>query len=161
MDTGAILVGIAIVLVVGAYVTRPLFEGTSEQRIERRSSPRQELITRRDALYALIRELDDDLQTGKVTEQDYQVERKRLVAEGVAILKQLDELPEEELEDLALTGVDALDAEIEAAVRALRQKPAAPEAAPARFCTQCGRRASPEDRFCGGCGAPLKEVAAQ
>ena len=24
-----------------------------------------------------------------------------------------------------------------------------------RFCTQCGRQARPEDRFCGGCGTKL------
>lgn len=38
---------------------------------------------------------------------------------------------------------------------------AAPVATPApsngvnRFCTQCGKQARPEDRFCGGCGTKL------
>jgi hypothetical protein len=27
----------------------------------------------------------------------------------------------------------------------------------ALFCTGCGRRTSPEDRFCAGCGTPLGE----
>ena len=29
----------------------------------------------------------------------------------------------------------------------------------ARHCTQCGRRAGPDDRFCAGCGAPLDGAA--
>ena len=26
------------------------------------------------------------------------------------------------------------------------------------FCHQCGRRAGPDDRFCAGCGIPLREL---
>ncbi len=28
---------------------------------------------------------------------------------------------------------------------------------PVNFCPQCGRRVGPEDRFCAGCGTPLRE----
>jgi hypothetical protein len=27
------------------------------------------------------------------------------------------------------------------------------------FCPQCGQRAEPEDRFCSGCGTPLRRAA--
>ena len=175
MDTGAILVGIAMVLLVGAYVARPLFEKTALPRGAISQGARAEWVARRNAIYALIRELDADYQTGKVNEQDYLAERERHVAQGVAILKQLDEFPDHEP-----VGRTALDAEIEAAVQALRQqatvppppgksrdqatarRPGKPEVVPmARFCTQCGQQAHPEDKFCGGCGAALKEVAPQ
>jgi hypothetical protein len=56
----------------------------------------------------------------------------------------------------------ALEAEIEAAVLALRQA-RAPTKQPAsqltRFCTQCGQPAVPEDNFCGRCGASLTRTA--
>ena len=28
---------------------------------------------------------------------------------------------------------------------------------PVNYCPQCGRRAGPDDRFCAGCGTPLRE----
>jgi len=31
---------------------------------------------------------------------------------------------------------------------------------PVSFCPQCGRRVGPDDRFCAGCGTPLRGGAA-
>jgi len=28
---------------------------------------------------------------------------------------------------------------------------------PVNYCPQCGRRVGPDDRFCAGCGTPLRE----
>ncbi len=151
MDIGAILVGIALLTLSGAYVARPLFAGLPASPSPEALDPRAVLVARRDAIYALIRELDDDHLTGKVNDQDYQLQRKHLVAQGVAVLKQLDDLGGEDREA-------ALEAEIEAAVLALR-KPAAHRKG-ARFCTQCGQPVTPEDNFCAHCGHPLKETAA-
>ena len=47
---------------------------------------------RRDAAYASLRDLEQDLRTGKVTEADYQAERDRLRAEAARVLRELDEL---------------------------------------------------------------------
>ena len=160
MNVGAILVGIALVIGVAAYVARPLFERPTNGRREQAdtASTRAQLITRRDAIYALIRELDADHQTGKINDEDYQALRQRYVTEGVAVLRQLDAVPSHD-------GRGALEAEIEAAVLALRRAHAAP--APAgpqsatQFCTQCGHPIDPADRFCAHCGASLKEAASR
>jgi len=168
MNSGAILVGVAMLVLVGVYVTRPLFEKTSWKGNGQSFNPRARLIARRDAVYALIRELDADFQTGQVNEYDYQAQRERYVAEGVALLKQLDELP-------SADHPAGLDAEIEAAVSAMRHKlpippsPNLPIYPPkgrtnlptTRFCTQCGQPADPQDKFCGRCGAALKEATVQ
>jgi hypothetical protein len=158
MNIGAILVGIGLVFWVAAYVARPLFErrsgGNQGHAVE--ASTRAQLTTRREAIYALIRELDADFQTGKINDQDHQALRKGYVAEGVSVLKQLD----------ALAGKDsrsALEAEIERRVLAVREARATvpaggPETSP-RFCTQCGHPADREDRFCARCGTSLKEAA--
>lgn len=157
MNSGAILVGVAMLVLVGVYVTRPLFEKTSWKGKSQSFSPRAQLSARRDAIYALIRELDADFQTGKVNEHDYQAQRKRYVAQGVALLQELDAQPDA----ISLDRPATLDDEIEAAVLALRQKSGLdkqPDSS--RFCTQCGRPADPEDKFCGRCGAALKEATA-
>jgi hypothetical protein len=188
MNIGAVLVGIALLVLVAAYVARPLFErqaGRSNGRTTN-ASPRVQLVARRDAVYALIRELDADYQTGKVNDEDYQAQRERYVAEGVSLLKRLDALAGEdsfdgstlrehpepvegELAEVELCistdstpGRAALEAEIEAAVLTLRQAGAPtkqPASQPTRFCTQCGQPAAPEDNFCGQCGASLKRTA--
>jgi hypothetical protein len=158
MNTGAILVGIALVIVVAAYVARPLFAGQGNGRrgAADRANTRAQLTSRRDAIYALIRELDADHQTGKINDEDYQTLRQRYVAEGVVVLKQLDTMPSQD-------GRAALEAEIEAQVLTLRRSGTAPVDADRRsttqFCTQCGYPVEPEDRFCARCGAPLKETA--
>jgi hypothetical protein len=160
MDTGTILVGVALLVGTVVYVARPLFLRPSERSPERSTDAHShaQLTKRRDALYALIRELDADHQTGKINDEDYQALRERYVAEGVNILKQLD----------ALSSGDsraALEARIEAQVLALREARSTATGAdqePAtRFCTQCGHPVDPEDRFCAQCGAPLRELTPQ
>lgn len=155
MNSGAILVGLALLVLVVTYVSRPLFAGQAAGSDGRVVNPRVQLTARRDALYALIRELDADYQTGKVNDQDYRVQRERYVGAGVALLKQLD----------GQDGRAALEAEIEAAVLALRQARPTPGVArrgsAPSYCTRCGHPADREYNFCGRCGAPLKETAGQ
>jgi hypothetical protein len=156
MTTGAILVGVALIIGVAAYIARPLFEesqGTGRGGLSN-SAPHAQLNARRDAIYALIRELDTDFQTGKINTEDYQAQREHFLSEGVSILKQLDAVASQ-------NGRGALEAEIEARVRALRQARSAQAGVAdvgvgARFCTQCGQLAEPQDRFCAFCGNPLK-----
>jgi hypothetical protein len=146
MNIGAILVGIALLVLAGTFVARPLFKrqtgGNGRRAIS--AGPRARLTTRRDAIYALIRELDADFQTGKINAQDHQSQRQFYVAEAVSLMKQLDALASD-------NGRSALEAEIEARVLALREPVA-------RFCTRCGQRADFGDSFCGHCGAALKKV---
>jgi hypothetical protein len=152
MNMGAILVGIALVIGVAAYIARPLFAGQGNGRrgAADKANTRAQLTSRRDAIYALIRELDTDHQTGKINDEDYQALRQRYVAEGVVVLKQLDTMPSQD-------GRAALEAEIEAQVLALRRSGTARSTT--QFCTQCGYPVDPEDRFCARCGAALKETA--
>jgi hypothetical protein len=160
MNIGAVLVGIGLLIGVAAFVARPLLERSSSVSLERADAAptRAQLTAQRDAIYALIRELDADHLTGKVNDEDYQKMRERYVAEGVSILKELDSLPPEHSQA-------GLEAEIEARVLALRAT--RPKHAPGgqpyadRFCTQCGQPVDPENRFCAQCGAQLKGVAAQ
>lgn len=155
MDIGAILVGLGLLVMVVAFVARPLFDrGPTDVDVYKlNGDPVAQLSRERDAIYALIRELDSDFETGKITEHDYRVTRERYVADAAAILRQLD----------AYAGEDrqtALDAEIERRVLELRQAIATVAHGPAQagnlFCTQCGKPADPDDRFCAQCGASLR-----
>ncbi|MER3513832.1 MAG: hypothetical protein C4310_05135 [Chloroflexota bacterium] len=181
MDTGSLLLGLALLIVVAAFVLRPLVEKSGARVAHARSNARENgtraaLLRQRDAIYAAIRELDFDFRLGKISEEDYHPQRERLALQGVAILKQLDALSpdgdaglEGEIEaEIARrrrkrTGPSGQtaparqaglsDAEIEAQIRALRRKSATSPVASA--CPRCGATTSPEDHFCRNCGAAL------
>jgi hypothetical protein len=160
-----------------AFVLRPLITHDSPWfgRDKGLQASAGELIARRDALYAALKDAEFDRETGKLTEEDYQTVRTRTMAEAAGVLRQLDHLtPEAEA---------ALDAQIETAVARLREgtaQPVAPglataveaeiaalakrAAAPARFklaCPDCGQPYQPGDAFCAACGASLADTCPQ
>ncbi len=166
-------------LIVGtfAFVLRPLMAHDSPWFGRDKGPPASagELIARRDALYAALKDAEFDHETGKLTEEDYQAVRNRTMAEAAGVLRQLDHLtPEAEA---------ALDAKIEAEVARLREGAAqavAPglaaaveaeiaalakrSAAPARSklaCPDCGQPYQPGDAFCAACGASLADTCPQ
>ncbi len=51
-----------------------------------------ELRERRDEAYQALRDLDQELRTGKITQADYDLERGRLRAEAAEALAELDQL---------------------------------------------------------------------
>jgi rRNA maturation endonuclease Nob1 len=171
-------------LIVGtfAFVFRPLFAAGYKDSGVRRllpsggqtSSSVDELIARRDAIYAALKDAEFDRETGKLADEDYQIVRNRYMSEAAQVLQQLDHLaPEAEA---------ALDAEIESAVAELRSDGkgishdvvAAVEAevnsliqhgvASGKYtlaCPDCGRPYQPGDAFCAACGASLADTCPQ
>ncbi len=166
MDIGSLLLGLALLLVVAFFVARPLLDQAGAA--ERAPSPADDLLFERERVLTALRDLDFDHATGKLIEEDYAAQRAQLLAQGAAVLQQLDQLGAAGGEGQAAPDLDAeieqavarrragpaprprLEDEIEASVAARRA--AAPAA---RFCAQCGRPAQPDDKFCGACGAAL------
>ena len=134
---------IAIVAVAGAlvmgFVVAPL-RPRAVLRQQREGSTEPELtaaVRERELVYAMIRDLDDDFETGKVGAAD----RDRLRAE------------------LRARAIELLRSE-----RAAAQTPAETLAEPSgegdettsdRFCPSCGERAAATWRFCSRCGGAL------
>ncbi len=169
-------------LIVGtfAFVLRPLFTpDSSRPGREKGGVPLSsgamvdELIARRDALYAALKDAEFDRETGKLTDEDYQIVRARYMAEAAQVLRQLDQLtPEAEAAldaeiEQAVAGMRAgssdstlspdLEAAVEAEVAAL-VKHAASSAKRGLACPDCGRSYQAGDRFCAACGTSLKEI---
>lgn len=176
MDIGAILFVLALLLLVGSYVARPIFEPTPKSAAG--GSPQlSRLQARRERLLDAIQELDTDHELGKVLDEDYREQRRRLAAEGAAVLRQLDQLNDgvqpggEQLASTALaeperqpaaaavpTGTAGqpahqgqLERELEARVTAIKGKRAA------GYCPACGSPVMAGDRFCSNCGTVLQE----
>jgi hypothetical protein len=96
MSTIALVVAVAV-LVTGAvlFVAWPLASPDAEppeQVLSDRDRRVLELRERRDEAYQGLHDLEQDLQTGKITPADYEVERGRLRSEAAAALRELDGL---------------------------------------------------------------------
>jgi len=175
MEPGTIFLGLALLLGVAFVIAQPL--------LERKSAPAEPvaeaeaLLAERENILSALRDLDFDHATGKITTEDYTPQRAKLVAEGAAVLRQLDRLSagspapepaEDEIEraiaarrKVAAPRMSAapsptngarptaidLDAQIEIAVAARRQA-SAEQPAPAS--------AAPANRFCPQCGSPVQ-----
>ncbi len=67
-------------------------KGAPEERVENQTTPSAlaRLQAQHEAILISVRDLDFDYQTGKLTEDEYQAQRERLMQRGVDILKQID-----------------------------------------------------------------------
>ena len=186
MDIGSLLLALALIILVAAFVARPVIEQAATHR--EAASSADDLIARREAVLIELRDLDFDHDTGKVGDDDYAEQRARLVAKGAEVLRALDAL-EATKPASASTGFDdaiekavaavrtgkssksalaEIDDEIEKAVAAVRRgdgkaKAAHPSSAskPAgAVCPQCSQPTTPADRFCAKCGASLTHICA-
>jgi hypothetical protein len=91
----AVAAAAALVMLAVVVVAWPFVSPEREQPEERLSDVdrrRLALAEARDAAYASLRDLEQDLRTGKVTEADYEAERDRLRADAARVLRELDRL---------------------------------------------------------------------
>ncbi|MGA9858887.1 MAG: hypothetical protein WBQ18_13570 [Solirubrobacteraceae bacterium] len=82
---------VLVVLAAAVYlISAPLLGSRREAAAERRAVEVAELEAARDAKYREIRDAELDVQTGKLSDDDYQALDTTLRAEAVDILHQLD-----------------------------------------------------------------------
>lgn len=181
MDFGSLLVILALIILVGMFISRPFYQrGARKPLIEGASAAlqaehtRSTLLAERDRVISALQDLEFDHTLGKIPSEDYPAQRAALLQAGADTLRQLDEL------DSAKGSVSAED-RLEAAVAARRAdmavQPAArraPAAQPeddvdalvaarrktrpekaAGFCPKCGKPAVKGDKFCSRCGEIL------
>lgn len=96
MDLGSIFLILALLILVGMFIGRPLFEQKREistvGAIDEREHQRSALLAERDRILNAIQELDFDNALGKIPAEDYPGQRQRLLVNGAAVLRQLDAL---------------------------------------------------------------------
>jgi hypothetical protein len=103
MDVIVVAVIIVLVMVTLWWVMKPLWQTADAEHPLGVSTMRQtmeELLHRRDATYAAIKELELDLAGNKVAEADYNHVRSQLTRQAADILRRLDRLAENHDENL-------------------------------------------------------------
>ncbi|MFH1647353.1 MAG: zinc ribbon domain-containing protein [Chloroflexota bacterium] len=124
-----------------------------------------DLRSRRDTTYSMLKEVQFDYQSGILTEEDYKDLETRYKARAITLLKDMD----------GLAAAESGDDEIEKRVRALRRTANAPKEKgdiedeiekrvralrrknePA-VCPGCGEKRPEGARFCPSCGQSLQQ----
>lgn len=96
----------------------------------------------RESLYAAMQDLEEDFETGKLSEEDHALLRDELRARALGLLRE---------EEAAASRSGAA----EAPARPAEPATATARAASAAACTACGAALRPDDRFCGRCGSRI------
>ena len=135
-----VLVALVLTVLTFAFITYPLLRQSLRIADSVEDEKLQELYSKRDTAYSMLKELEFDLQSGILTEEDYRDLETRYKRKAVSVLRDIDNLKQD---------VSAED-KIEKQVLALRQEKG-------RFCSQCGARSKDGDRFCASCGANLNQ----
>ena len=198
MDIGSIFLILALLVIVGVFISRPFFEpegkmvnssnyGRSSLRFRSRRSETalseeehqfSALLAERDRLLNALHELDFDHTLGKIPEEDYPQQRAILLQRGADVLRKLDAMQKDSIEDDA-------EARLEAAIAARRadarqtpkngQQPSDGQEAVQQAVAVTVPNASPDDAleimlanrrrerqekasgFCHKCGGPLQK----
>jgi hypothetical protein len=170
MDAGSILLILSVTLLVGFVVVRPFLDGTSEPE----PAPDQErssLLAEREQVLDALQELDFDHTLGKITEEDYPVQRAALLRKGADVLERLDALGPETPQAPISDAIERAIADRRESVKAGPRQPVAADdeierliasrrrdlaGRPTGFCHQCGQAVHQADKFCSKCGASLR-----
>lgn len=151
MELGSILILMAILLPVLAYLAQPILSGQGRE-VGKREMRLSALEAERDRLISTIQEMEVDYSMGKMDLADYEAERSALITRGADTMRQIDALMGKKvaLEVTSAEEVDqSLEAELEARVAQMRKVQTEV------YCPQCGARILESDRFCGACGADV------
>ncbi|MFC1976982.1 zinc ribbon domain-containing protein [Chloroflexota bacterium] len=135
-----VFVALALTVLTFAFITYPLLKQRLSSVDSVEDEKLQELHSRRDTTYSMLKELEFDFQSGILTEEDYRDLEARYKRKAISILKNLDDVGK---------GAD-LEEEIEKQVLELRRLKG-------QFCPQCGAKCQEDDRFCSRCGTSLSQ----
>jgi hypothetical protein len=146
MEIGSIFLILALLLVVGLFVGRPLFDSKEERLIPASDSSdhqRSALLAERDRVLNALSELDFDYTLGKIPEEDYPPQRTVLLQKGAGLLRQLDALEPE-------AGPGEAEKRLEAALATRRMEAGAtsmPSNGKAGAAVVTAALGAPEDEF--------------
>ena len=135
-----VFVALALAVLTFVFVAYPLFKRRSPSMDSVEDEKLQELHSKRDTTYSMLKELEFDFQSGILTEEDYRDLEARYKRKAISILRETDDLGK---------GTE-VEEEIEKQLLELRR-------GKGRFCPQCGAKCQEGDRFCSRCGASLSQ----
>jgi hypothetical protein len=180
MDLGSIFLIIALLALVGLFVSQPLLERQTQNTAEplpfgeaaREDQKRSSLLAERDRVLNALSELDFDHAVGKIPEEDYPSQRRMLLEHGAQILRELDAFEEVETSrEKPVAFADSAEDRLEAAIAARRMMTAPAGAMPRpgnggvaadddieiQIAARRRMRQEKAAGFCPQCGGPVQK----
>ncbi len=168
MDIGALLILLAILLMMAAYLVQP-FLTPRRRRVTMEEKRYSSLMAEYERVLSTLQELDFDHRLGKVPEEEYPLRRAELIKKGTALLQELEASrervskakAEQQLETVLVerraqrardSSPGLSDEELE---RLLAKRRATRKGKGEGFCPACGHAVMDGDRFCSSCGVAL------
>ncbi len=144
------MIGMLIALIVIMYVSMPLFRQMPATQTAWGMSRRMEdLLAEKTTVFAAIRNLEVDHDTGNVPDDEYRVTYDQLKSRAVGLLKEIDDLKKH-------PGRAAKQTKKQAKPTPPSQKPVQKQSVTIYACPECGKGYVKGDAFCAGCGCKLK-----
>ncbi|MGB7338651.1 MAG: hypothetical protein WBC91_07150 [Phototrophicaceae bacterium] len=130
MSIFGLITAVVLLLVTLAYIVLPLLQRETVDADVFRNKQRERALAYYERVLRNVRDLDDDLATDKISQEEYTLERERWMGRGVELLRMLDNLDEAHnlTEQLQVAANDAdIDAAIEAAINTVPEQQTANE----------------------------------
>jgi len=134
----AVLFFIFLASVVSFYVVFPIIQARTQTGSWKTPSNNHggDLIERKEAIYAAIKDIEFDYQMGKLSKEDYHELRQQYKDEAVRLLKKIDHKQKKVIKDET--------------IRAKKKD------AQTNFCWMCGTALVAGERFCPNCGEKIE-----
>jgi len=132
-----VFIFLVLTAAVSYFVAAPILQSRRLQFKPDSNHSAHDLIERKEAIYAAIKDIEFDYQMGKLSEEDFQALRQQYKDEAVGLLKKIDQVQHK-------PGKKG---------KAASQKKE--EVAP-KFCSNCGDAVNRGDKFCVNCGNALE-----
>lgn len=129
------ILGLVLTLLTILFIAYPLLQKSQRKLSFAANHQSEDLVARKNEIYAAVRDIDFDYRMGKLSEEDYNALREQYKQEAVQVMQSLDRM----------SGHTRASAKTSPAGNAN-----------SRFCHMCGAPAQHADVFCSLCGASLK-----
>lgn len=123
------------------YVARPFFHRDQAWGLSPKMQKLNDLLLRKEALYASIKDLDFDYRMGKLPEEEHRRLVDEYKGEAASVLAAIDRLQGKG---------DQREPQVEVGQQKVREKGAI-------FCSNCGAQQQTTDTFCANCGQKLRK----
>ncbi len=187
MDVGSLFLFLALLILVAWFISRPIFDPQfiPDKSDEVKEHELSTLLAEKDRVLNALQELDFDYTLGKVPEEDYPIQRRRMMQYGAEVLSKLDQY--QGRSEPTSSSAENAEARLEAAIAARVDTSGAPlnggngagavpayvadpddsfevmlatrrrvrQEKAAGFCPKCGGPVQLSDQFCPKCGKRL------
>ena len=134
-----LVIFVLLTLAISYYVVFPIVQSRNIVSLGKSVSNHQasELVERKEAIYAAIKDIEFDFEMGKLSQEDFEQLRQQYKDEAVGLLKRIGQIQGKVVKPIPGPG---------------QQKKSTKTGKHVKFCWICGTSVTKEDRFCVNCG---------